>query len=59
MQFFAGCRTGLPQWCLVLGPNPTALYFEQAAAHLFGYEQAPDGRLTGGEVVALHADQPR
>jgi hypothetical protein len=29
MQFFAGCKTALPQWCLVLGPNPTALYVDQ------------------------------
>jgi hypothetical protein len=38
MQFFAGCKTALPQWCLV----------------------EADGRLTGGDVVALRlADERR
>ena len=53
MQFFAGCKTELPQWRLVLGDNPTALYVEQASAHFFSYTQEEDGRLTGGEVVAM------
>lgn len=53
MQFFAGCKTELPQWRLVLGNNPTALYVEQASAHFFSYTQEQDGRLTGGEVVAM------
>jgi hypothetical protein len=30
------------------------------AAHFFGYEQEADGRLTGGDVVALRlADERR
>ncbi len=53
MQFFAGCKIALPQWRLVLGPNPTALYVEQASAHFFAYTQAEDGRLTGGEIVTM------
>lgn len=53
MQFFAGCKTELPQWRLVLGDNPTAVYVEQASAHFFSYVQEDDGRLTGGEVVAM------
>jgi hypothetical protein len=53
MQFFAGCKTELPQWRLVLGDNPTEVYVEQASAHFFSYAQEGDGRLTGGEVVAM------
>ena len=53
MRFFAGCKTELPQWRLVLGDNPTALYVGQASAHFFSYTQEEDGRLTGGEVVAM------
>ncbi len=53
MQFFAGCKTELPQWRLVLGDNPTTLYVEQASAHFFSYTQEEDGRLTGGEVVPM------
>jgi hypothetical protein len=53
LQFFAGCKTELPQWRLVLGDNPTALCAEQASAHFFSYTQEEDGRLTEGEVVAM------
>jgi hypothetical protein len=52
MQFFAGCKTELPQWRLVLGDNPTMLYVEQASAHFFRYTRE-GSRLTGGEVVAM------
>jgi hypothetical protein len=53
MQFFAGCKTQLPRWRLVLGDNPTALYVEQASAHFFRYTQEKDGRLTGGEAIVM------
>lgn len=53
LQFFAGGKTELPLWRLVLGDNPTALYVKQASAHFFSYTQEEDGRLTGGEVVPL------
>ncbi|MGE5648305.1 MAG: hypothetical protein ACM336_21205 [Acidobacteriota bacterium] len=53
LQFFAGCKIELPQWRLVLGDNPTALHVEQSSAHFFSYTQEQDGRLTGGEVVAM------
>ena len=26
MQFFADCKTALPQWRLILGDNPTVLF---------------------------------
>ena len=54
MQFFAGCKTTLPQWRLTLGDNPTVLFVEQVSAHFFAYsEHEEDGRLTGGEIVPL------
>jgi hypothetical protein len=53
MQFFAGCKTVLPQWRLVLGDNPTVLFVEQVSAHFFAYTEEEDGRLTGGEIVPL------
>jgi hypothetical protein len=55
MQFFAGCKTALPQWRLILGHNPTVLFVEQAqvSAHFFAYTQRDGCQLTGGEVVAL------
>jgi hypothetical protein len=55
MQFFAGCKTALPQWRLILGDNPTVLFVEQpqVSAHFFAYTQRDAGQLTGGEVVAL------
>ncbi|HKW97191.1 MAG TPA: hypothetical protein VJN43_05615 [Bryobacteraceae bacterium] len=53
MQFFAGCEAPLPQWRLVLGDNPTALYVEQTSAHFFSYTREEGGRLTGGKVVVM------
>ncbi len=53
MQFFAGCKSELPQWRLVLGDNPTALHVEQASAHFFSYKHEKDAWLTGGEVAAM------
>jgi hypothetical protein len=53
MQFFAGCKTALPQWRLVLGDNPTTLAIQQVSAHYFSYTQEKDGRLTGGDVLAM------
>lgn len=55
MQFFAGCKTALPQWRLILGDNPTVFFVEQAqvSVHFFAYTQLDDGQLKGGEVVAL------
>jgi len=55
MQFFAGCKTELPQWRLVLGPNPTALIVDQVSAHRFAYSQEDDGRLKGADIVTLSA----
>ena len=59
MQFFAGCKTQLPQWRIVLGNNPTALYVEQTSAHFFSYTQEEDGRLTGGEAIVLRLARSR
>lgn len=53
MQFFSGCKTALPRWCLILGPNPAAPYVRQTSAHFFTYTREEDGRLTGGEIVVL------
>ena len=53
MQFFSGCKTRLPQWRLILGPNPTVLHVEQASAHFFGYDRDGDGRLIGGETIEM------
>jgi hypothetical protein len=59
LQFFVGCKTELPQWRLVLGDNPTALYVEQASAHFYSYTREEDGRLKGGEVVAMRIADDR
>jgi hypothetical protein len=53
MQFFSGCKVPLPQWRLILGPNPTVLHVEQASAHFFGYTRDEDGRLIGGEIIQM------
>jgi len=53
MQFFAGCKTTLPQWRLTLGDNPTVLFVEQVSAHFFSYTEEEDGRLAGGEIIPL------
>lgn len=53
MQFFAACKTALPQWRLVLGRNPTVLFVAQGSAHFFKYLPEPDGSLKGGEIVCL------
>lgn len=53
MQFFAGCKTRLPQWRLILGDNPTKLLVEQVSAHFFSYTEEEDGRLTGGDMIPL------
>jgi hypothetical protein len=53
MQFFAGCKTALPRWRLILGNNPTVLFVEQVSAHFFAYTEEEDGHLTGGEIRRL------
>jgi hypothetical protein len=53
MQLFSGCKTRLPQWRLILGPNPTVLYVEQVSAQFFGYVPDEKGRLVGGEAIEL------
>jgi hypothetical protein len=55
MQFFAGCKVALPQWRLILGPNPTTLFVNQVSAHFFAYSEDGDGRLKGEQVVTLNA----
>ena len=55
MQFFAASGTPLPQWRLILGDNPSALFIERAqvSAHFFSYSLGDSGRLKGGEVFTL------
>jgi hypothetical protein len=53
MQLFSSCKTRLPQWRLILGPNPTVLHVEQSSAHFFGYVRDEKGRLVGGEAIEM------